>query len=106
VVGNVPDRDDRDTQFGVRSSIAAFDTVERIGRRERGEDAVRVVEGVLEISNQLSFGLRRIVPTLFAVLGGFLALKFVKEGELGAGDVLCLSPLVSTVRLLACIYTF
>src|SRR5690348_14710659 len=68
MVGNVPDRDDRDAQFGVRPGIAAFNTVERIVRRERGEDAVRVVEGVLEIPNQLSFGFRRIVPTLFAVL--------------------------------------
>ena len=55
MVGNVPDRDDRDAQFGVRPGIAAFNTVERIVRRERGEDAVRVVEGVLEILNQLGF---------------------------------------------------
>jgi creatinine amidohydrolase len=61
MVGNVPHRDDRDAQFGVRPGIAAFDTVERIVRRERGEDAVRVVEGFLEIPNQLSFGFRRIV---------------------------------------------
>ena len=47
MVGDVPDRDDRDTQFGVRSGVAAFDTVERIVRRERGEDTVGVVEGVL-----------------------------------------------------------
>lgn len=38
MIGNVPDRNDRDTQFGVRSGIAAFDTVEHIVRRERGED--------------------------------------------------------------------
>ena len=106
MVGDVPDRNDRDTKFGVRSGIASFDTVERIVRRERGEDAVGVVEGVLEILNQLGFGFRRIVPALFAVVGRLLALKFVKEGELGAGDVLCLSPLVSTVRLLDCLYTF
>src|SRR6266567_7320878 len=87
MVGNVPDRNDRDTQFGVRSGIAAFDTVERIVRRERGEDSVGVVEGVLEILNQLGFGFRRIVPALFAVVGRLLALKFVKEGELSAGYV-------------------
>ena len=79
MVGNVPDRNDRDTQFGVRSGIAAFETVERIVRRERGEDAVGVVEGVLEILNQLGFGFRRIVPALFAVVGRLLTLKFVKS---------------------------
>src|SRR5437870_5334186 len=46
----------------------------------------------LEILNQLGFGFRRIVATLFAVFGRFLALKFVEEGELGAGDVLHLFP--------------
>src|SRR6266481_7357001 len=92
VVGDVPDSNDRDAEFGVRPGVTTFDTVKRIVRRERGEDAVRVVEGVLEIPNQLSFGFRRIVATLFAVLRGFLALKFVKEGELGAGDVLHLFP--------------
>jgi len=35
-----------------------------------------------------SAGFRWIVPALFAVLGPFLALKFVEEGELSAGDVL------------------
>jgi len=55
VVGDVPDRNDRDTQFGVRSGIAAFDSVERIVRRERGEDTVGVVEGVLKIFDQLGF---------------------------------------------------
>ena len=73
MVGDVPDRNDRDTKFGVRSGIAAFDTVERIVRRERGEDAVGVVEGVLEILNQLGFGFRRIVTALFAVVGRLLA---------------------------------
>ena len=34
----------------------------------------------------------RVVPALFAVLGRFLALKFVEEGELSAGDVLHLFP--------------
>src|ERR1700758_5137405 len=92
MVGNMPDRNDRDSQFGARSGVAAFDTVERIVRRERGEDAVRVVEGVLEILNQLGFGFRRIVPALFAVLGRFLALKLVEEGELCTGDVLYLFP--------------
>jgi hypothetical protein len=85
VVGDVPDSNDRDAEFGVRSGVTAFDTVERIVRSERGEDAVRVVEGVLEILNQFGLGFRRIAPTLFAVLRRFLALKFVKEGELGAG---------------------
>ena len=55
VVGDVPDRNDRDTQFGVRSGIAAFDTVECIVPRERSEDTVGVVEGVLEIFDQLGF---------------------------------------------------
>ena len=49
MVGDVPDGNDRDTQFGVRPGVTAFDTVERVVRRERGEDAVRVVEGVPEI---------------------------------------------------------
>src|SRR5207302_3903365 len=61
MVGDVPDGNHRDAEFGVRSGVKAFDTVERIVRRERGEDAVRVVEGVLEILNQLGFGFRRIV---------------------------------------------
>jgi hypothetical protein len=64
----------------------------RVVRRERGEDAVRVVEGVLQIFNQFGLGFRRVVATLFAVTGRFLALKFVEEGELGAGDVLHLFP--------------
>src|SRR5579864_3656610 len=103
MVGNVPDRNDRDTQFGVRSGVAALDTVERIVRRERGEDAVRVVEGAPEILNQLSFGFRRIMPTLFAVLRGFLALKFVKEGELRAGDVLHLfAEAAYAIEIAAC----
>jgi hypothetical protein len=70
------------------ASVTTLDTVERIVCRERGEDAVRVIEGVLEILNQLGFGFRRIVTTLFAVFGRFLVLKFIEEGELGAGDVL------------------
>ena len=80
-------RNDRDTQFGIRSGIAAFDTVERVFRRERGEDTIGVVEGILEILDQLSFCFRRIVPALLAVVGRLLALKFVEEGELSAGDV-------------------
>ena len=102
MVGYVPYRNDRDTQFGVRSGVAAFDTVERIVRRERGEDAVRVVEGVLEILNQLGFGFRRIVPALFAVLGRFLALKLVEEGELSAGDVLHLFAEATDAIEIAC----
>src|SRR4029077_1730383 len=92
MVGDVPDRNERDTKFGVRSGVTAFDTVERIVRRERGEDAVRVVEGVLEILDQLGLGFRRIVSALFAVLGRFHSLKFVEESELGACDVLHLFP--------------
>lgn len=88
MVRDVPDRNDRDTQFSVRSSVTAFDTVERIVRRERSKDTVGVVEGVLEIFDQLAFGFRRIVPALFAVVGRLLAVKFVKEGELSAGDML------------------
>ena len=57
-------------------------------RRKRSEDTIGVVEGVVEIVDQLGFGFRWIVPALFAVLGPFLALKFVEEGELSAGDVL------------------
>jgi hypothetical protein len=88
VVGNVPDGNDRDTQFGIRSRVTPFDTVERIVRRERGEDTIGVVEGILEILDQLGFGFRPIVPALFAVFGRLLALKFVEEGELSAGGVL------------------
>ena len=88
----MPDGNHRDAEFGVRSGVTAFDTVERIVRRERGEHAVRVVEQVFEIMDQLGFGFRRIVTTLFAVLGRLLALKFVKEGKLGTGDVLHLFP--------------
>jgi len=35
--------------------MAAFDTVERIVGRERGEDTVGVVEGVFEVFDQLGF---------------------------------------------------
>jgi hypothetical protein len=45
----MPDGNHGDAKFGVRSRVAAFDTVDRIGRCERSEDAVGVVEGVLEI---------------------------------------------------------
>src|SRR6201981_3795556 len=103
MVGDVPDRNDRDSKFGVRSGIAAFDTVERIVRRERGEDTVGVVEGVLEILNQLGFGFRRIVTALFAVVGRLLAFKFVKEGELSAGDVLHLfAEATDAIEIAAC----
>ena len=88
MVGNVPDRNDRDTEFGVRAGIAAFDTVERVFRRERGENTIGVIERILEILDQLGFGFRRIVPALFAVVGRIVALKFVEESELSAGDVL------------------
>jgi hypothetical protein len=40
VVGDVPDSNDRDAEFGARSGITTFDTVERIVCRERGQDAV------------------------------------------------------------------
>src|ERR1700721_495374 len=103
MVGDVPDRNDRDTKFGVRSGIASFDTVERIVRRERGEDAVGVVEGVLEILNQLGFGFRRIVTALFAVVGRLLAFKFVKEGKLSAGEVLHLfAEAPDAIEIAAC----
>ena len=46
VVGDMPDSNDRHAEFGVRSGVTTFDTVERIVCRECGEDAVRVVEGV------------------------------------------------------------
>ena len=55
MVGNVPDGNHRDAEFGVRSGVAAFDAVERVVRRERGEDTVGVAEGVLEIFDQLGF---------------------------------------------------
>jgi len=101
VVGNVPDRNDRDTEFGVRSGITAFDAVELIFHRERGEDTVGVLEGVLEIFDQLGFCFRQIVAALFAVVGRFLALDFVEEGELGAGDVLHLLAEAANVVELA-----
>jgi hypothetical protein len=66
-------------EFGVRPGVTAFGTVERMVRREYGEDAVRVIEGVLEIPNQLSFGFRRIVPTLFAVLRGLVPSNSLKK---------------------------
>jgi hypothetical protein len=66
VVSDVPDCNDRDAQFSVRSGVTTFDTVERVVRRERSEDTVGVVEGILQILDQLGFGFRRIVPTLFA----------------------------------------
>src|ERR1700727_2197182 len=53
VVGDVPDGNNSDAEFGVRSGVTAFDTVESIVRRKRGEDAVGVVEGVLEIFDKL-----------------------------------------------------
>src|ERR1700751_5248263 len=91
----------RSLVFG--AGVAAFDTVERIVRCERGEDAVRVVEGVLEILNQLRFGFCRIVPALFAVVGRLLALKFVKEGELSAGYVLHLfAEAADAIEIAAC----
>src|SRR5258707_15715480 len=53
VVGDVPDRNYRDTQFGVRPGVRpGIATFERIVRRERG---VGVVEKVLEIFDQLGF---------------------------------------------------
>jgi hypothetical protein len=57
-------------QFGVRSRVTAFDTVERMVRRERGEDTIGVVEGILEIADQLGFGFCRIVPA-FSQPSGF-----------------------------------
>src|SRR4029077_17811805 len=103
MVGDVPDRNDRDNKFGVRSGIAAFDTVECIVRRERGEDTIGVVEGILKILNQFGFGFRRIVPALFAVGGRLLALEFVKEGELSAGDVLHLfAEAADAIEIAAC----
>jgi hypothetical protein len=58
MVGDMPDRNDRNTQFGVRPGVTAFHPVERIFRRECGEDIVGVVEGILEILDQLGFALR------------------------------------------------
>src|ERR1700678_288346 len=88
VVRDVPDGNDGDAEFSIRSGITAFHPVERIFLRERSQYTIRVIEGVLEIFDQLGFGFRRIVTALFAVVGWFLALKFVEEGELGTGDVL------------------
>src|SRR5438270_7472107 len=103
MVGNVPDRNDRDPQFGARSGIAALDTVERIVRCERGEDAVRVIERILEVLNQLGFTFRRIVPALFAIVGRLLALKFIEEGKLSAGNVLHLfSEGADAIEIAAC----
>jgi len=88
MVGDVPHSNDGDTEFGVRPGITPFDAVQRVLRRECGENTVGVVERVLEIFNQLGFCFRRIVASLFAVVGWFLALEFVEEGELCAGDVI------------------
>jgi len=90
MVGDVPDGDNRNTKFGVWPRIGAFDPFERVFRGKPGEDMVGVVERILEIFDQLAFCLGGIVTASFAVLGWLLALKFVEEGELGAGDVLYL----------------
>jgi len=90
VVGDVPDGHNRNTEFGVRSGVTAFYPVERVVCRERGDDTIGVVERVLEIFDQLGLGFRWIVASLFAVVRRFLALKFVEEGELAAGDMLYL----------------
>jgi len=96
VVGDMPDGNHRDAEFGVRSGVTTFHTVERIICRERGEDSVRVVEGVLEILNQLGFGFRRIVTTLFAVFGRFLALKFVEKRDWAQATCFTCSPKLRT----------
>jgi hypothetical protein len=88
VVGDVPDRNDGDTEFGIRSGITTFNAVERVRCCKRGENAVRVVERVLEIFDQLGFCFRRIVATFFAVVRRFLALELIKEGKLSASDML------------------
>src|SRR5579864_114788 len=84
----MPDGNDGDSKFCAWPGITAFDAVQRILRRECGENAIGVVEGTLQIFDQLSFGFRRIVAAPFAVVRRLLALKFVEEGKLGAGDVL------------------
>jgi hypothetical protein len=86
MVGDMPDRNDRNTQFGVRPGVTAFHPVERIFRRECGEDIVGVVEGILEILDQLGFGFspNRARPFLSQSWGGFFILKFVEKGQLGA----------------------
>jgi hypothetical protein len=70
------------------SRVTAFDTVERMVRRNPGEDTIGVVEALREIVDQLGFGFRRIVPALFAVFWRLLALQFVEEAELSVGEVL------------------
>jgi hypothetical protein len=102
VVGDVPNGNDGDTKFSTRSGITAFDPVERVVCRERGEDTIGVVERVLEIFDQLNLGFRWIVASLFAIVRRFLALKFVEEGELGAGDVLHLFTKAACILELSC----
>src|ERR1700723_3248887 len=55
VVGDVPHGNHGDTEFGAWPGITALDAVERVFLGERGQDTVAIVEGVLEIFDQLSF---------------------------------------------------
>src|SRR5438876_6363919 len=102
MIGDMPDGNNRNAELCVRPGIAALYAIEGILRRERGKDAVRVIERVLQIFDQLGLCFRRIVATLFAVVRWLLALEFVEEGKLGAGDVLDLLSEAADVVELAC----
>jgi hypothetical protein len=56
----------------------------------RCQNTVRVVERILEVLDQFCLGFCRVMPSFFAIVGRFLALEFVEEGELRAGNVLYL----------------
>ena len=86
----MPNRDDGNAQLCARSGVAAFDAFERIFRVEGCQDTVRVVERILEVLDQFCLGFCRVMPSFFAIVGRFLALEFVEEGELRAGNVLYL----------------
>src|SRR5690349_4814902 len=90
MIGDVPDGDNRDTEFGIRPAVTTLNAVERVLCRERGKHTVPVVEGIFQIFQKLAFAFRRIVSALLAVIGRLLAFELIEESNLRAGDVLYL----------------
>src|SRR6267142_306262 len=68
--------------------VTVLDAIQSIFRREGCKRAVRVVERILEIPDDLRLGSRRIVPAFFAIVGRLVPLELVEEGELRAGHML------------------
>ena len=87
VIGDVPESDSGDAELRVRRGVRTLNAVERVLRREGCEDAIAVIEGIVQVFEQIRFclGLRR--ATLLTVLGRSLPFHFIEEGELGAGHV-------------------